>query len=55
MKQKGDDYKLTAVKYYLNNEAISFLEANPEKIDWSYLSENPNAIQLLETNLDKID
>ena len=27
----------------------------PEKINWEYLSLNPNAIELLEKNLDKVD
>jgi len=31
------------------------LEKNPGKINWSILSSNPNAIQLLEKNQDKID
>jgi len=31
------------------------LEKNPEKINWTWLSENPNAIHLLEKNLDKVD
>ena len=31
------------------------LEKNPEKIDWGYLSSNPNAIELLEKNQEKID
>ena len=31
------------------------LEANIDKINWSYLSENPAAIHLLEANLDKIN
>ena len=35
--------------------AIHLLEANPDKIDWYYLSGNPNAIHLLEANPDKID
>jgi hypothetical protein len=26
-----------------------------DKLNWAYLSKNPNAIQLLEENLDKID
>ena len=26
-----------------------------DKIDWEFLSENPNAIHLLEKNMDKID
>ena len=31
-----------------------FLEQNQEKIDWFFLSRNPNAIHLLEQNPDKI-
>ena len=31
------------------------LEKNHDKIDWDYLSENPNAIHLLEKNPDKIN
>ncbi len=31
------------------------LEANPDEIQWDYLSKNPNAIHLLEANPDKID
>ena len=34
--------------------AIHLLEKNPEKINWRYLSLNPNASQLLEKNLEKI-
>ena len=34
---------------------IYFLEKNPDKIDWSFLSENPAAIHLLEKNPDKIN
>ena len=34
---------------------IHFLERNLEKIDWFYLSGNPNAISLLERNLEKVD
>jgi hypothetical protein len=30
------------------------LEKNPYKIDWFWLSDNPNAISLLEKNPDKI-
>jgi hypothetical protein len=30
------------------------LEKNLDKIDWDWLSENPNAIHLLEKNLDQI-
>ena len=35
--------------------AIELLEKNFEKIDWIYLSGNPNAIHLLEKNPAKID
>ena len=38
-----------------NCNSISFLEQNPDKIDWEWLSENPKAIHLLEQNQDKID
>jgi hypothetical protein len=31
------------------------LEQNQDKIDWEYLTLNPNAIHLLEQNQDKID
>jgi hypothetical protein len=31
------------------------LKANPEKIEWYYLSFNPNAIDLLEAKPDKIN
>ncbi len=31
------------------------LEKYPEKINWAYLSGNPNTISLLEKNIDKID
>ena len=31
------------------------LEQNIDKIDWNYLSLNPNAIHLLEKNFDKIN
>jgi hypothetical protein len=31
------------------------LEQNQDKISWSHLSFNPNAISLLEQNQDKID
>jgi hypothetical protein len=31
------------------------LEQNREKIDWNWLSKNPNAIHLLEQNPEKID
>jgi len=31
------------------------LEKNQDKIDWVYLSENPNAIPMLEKNQDKIN
>lgn len=31
------------------------MEQNPDKINWWWLSGNPNAIHLLEQNTDKID
>ena len=31
------------------------MERHPEKINWDSLSENPNALPLLEKNLDKIN
>jgi hypothetical protein len=34
---------------------MSLLERNLDKIDWSRLSANPNAMHLLEQNPDKID
>jgi hypothetical protein len=30
-------------------------EKHPDKINWVYLSGNPNAIHILEKNIDKID
>jgi hypothetical protein len=43
--------------YYLsgNPNAVSFLEQNPDKIEWFSLSRNSNAVSLLEQNPDKID
>lgn len=38
-----------------NINAISILEANPDKIQWYYLAYNENAIHLLEANPDKIN
>jgi hypothetical protein len=38
-----------------NEFAISFLEQNPEYIDWKRLSKNPRAIDLLKENPEKID
>ena len=32
-----------------------FINNNIDKLDWSALSNNPNAIHLLEKNIDKID
>jgi hypothetical protein len=44
------------LKALSNNEnAISLLQANQDKINWRALSKNPNAISILETNKDKID
>ena len=37
------------------NSTMKLLEKNPNKIDWSNLSRNPNAMHLLEKNLDKIN
>ena len=34
--------------------ALLFALINVDKIDWPSLSENPNAIHLIEANLDKI-
>ena len=34
---------------------LANLKQNPDKIDWDELSENPNAIHILEQNHDKID
>ena len=39
----------------MNINACDYLEANPDKINWSTISENPGAIRLLEANPDKID
>jgi len=35
--------------------ALDLLEVNIDKIDWVKLSRNPNAIHLLEANLDTLD
>ena len=32
-----------------------FAKDNFDKVDWKFLSQNPNAIELLEQNLEKID
>ena len=37
-----------------NPNALEYLEKNPDKINWFWLSLNPAAIPLLEKNLDKI-
>ena len=34
---------------------MHLFEKNPDKINWSFLSRNSNAIHLLEDNPDKID
>jgi hypothetical protein len=36
-------------------ELREFFQNNIEKLDWRQLSDNPNAIHLLEENIDKID
>ncbi len=33
----------------------SWMSGNPDKIYWPILSENKNAVSILETNLDKVD
>ena len=37
----------------MESKPINLLEKNIDKIDWECLSSNPNAIHLLERNLDK--
>ena len=34
---------------------MSLLVSNPDRIDWNWLSENPNAMALLEANPGRID
>jgi len=34
----------------INKNAIELLKANPDKINWKYLSRNENAIELLKEN-----
>jgi hypothetical protein len=34
---------------------LDFVHQNIDKIDWKWLSRNPNAIHLLEKHLDKIN
>ena len=46
---------MTPAQLTYASEAIRLLEANPDKINWMYLSGNLNAIHLLESNPDKID
>ncbi len=41
-------------KKYINNH-YDCLEKHPNKINWSALSKNPNAIHILEKHLNKID
>ena len=48
----GSDWILPYIKEFWANvsrncNSISFLEQNPDKIDWEWLSENPKAIHLL--------
>ena len=38
-----------------STNAISLIEANPDKISWDCLSLNINAINILEKNIDKIN
>jgi hypothetical protein len=37
-----------------NPNAVPLLEQYPEKIDWRILSRNPEAMYLLEKNVDKM-
>ena len=52
-------YEKKRIKKYVssnrNIDILHFLESNPQWIDWSALSANPNAIWILEKNPDKID
>jgi hypothetical protein len=34
---------------------ILFVEENKDKLDWDNLTQNPNAIELLQQTVDKID
>jgi len=45
----------TIAEYSCNYLAMPFLEKYPEKINWTNLSKNKNAIYLLQQNPDKID
>ena len=47
--------KLDKLSLSLNPNAINFLEANQNKINWNNLSFNPNAIKLLNEKRDRID
>ena len=50
--------KITFKNIYLHPDVIKFLDDNIYKIEywyWYYLSANPNAIELLKDNQDKID
>jgi len=40
---------------YVEYEFISFVKENLDKVDWGWLSWNPNAIQILEQNPDKVN
>jgi hypothetical protein len=36
-------------------DAISFLENNPDMIEWMFLSSNPKAIKILEKYYDRVN
>jgi hypothetical protein len=39
----------------VNPNAVGYLTKHPELISWYHLSKNPNAIHILETNVDKLE
>ena len=49
------DSVLSIVKYSFDQPTKLLDWINPNKINWSYLSSNPDAIHLLEKNPDKIN
>jgi hypothetical protein len=42
-------------EFATNTINIDLLLKNIEKLDWTYLSRNPNALLIIENNLDKVD
>ena len=61
IKKKQDFFYINDIipiigKYFIEPKYTKFKDfVNAKKISWYHLSENPNAIHLLEQNLDKID